>query len=136
MRKPEMPEADVVLTLDPIMPDFEDDMVNQVQDPSERKSVEGSSDNQISNIEQEESKDQIDDHSRLNQLLRDLKNVSQHSADGRKPATLREQWAIPIKLVGDPKQARDKRTDDMEECEMEEVVDSPIKIQKSLFAEQ
>jgi len=66
MRKPEMPEADVVLTLDPIMPDFEDDMVNQVHDPSERKSVEGSSDNQISNIEQEESKDQIDDHSRLN----------------------------------------------------------------------
>lgn len=131
-----MPEADVVLTLDPIMPDFEEDMVNQVHDPSERKSFDGSSDNQISNIEQEESKDQIDDQSRLNQMLRDLKNVSQQSAEGRKPATLREQWTIPIKLVGDPKQAREDRPEDMEECEMEEVIDSPIKIQKSLFAEQ
>lgn len=45
MRKPLIPEADVVLTLDPIMQDLEDDIVNQFHDPSERKSIEGSSDN-------------------------------------------------------------------------------------------
>lgn len=83
---PNKAQADIVLNLDAAIGNSEDDDVNQMQEPFVNKSIEAIFENQLSNIDYEESKESFDDlnRPRNNFFIKEIKNVSQHSADGRR----------------------------------------------------